>query len=142
MNGRDLTLGLVGALALGAALRPAGSRARDPYAPIRALGYTDAEIARAIAAAGQGPTALMRGDTQTAGPTRQGAYEGIDFGPPAEVREEALRGLRLRKVNERHGKRVDPRTGAGPGGWWIGVGRAIQLATLPAMPPQRAEAMI
>jgi len=133
MNGSSLTLGLVGALAVGAALGRRGSRST---APLRALGYTDAEIARAIAAAGQGPTALMRGDTQTAGPTRQGAYEGIDFGPPAEVREEALRGLRLRKVNERNGKRVDPRTGAGPGGWWIGVGRAIQLATLPAIPPR------
>lgn len=145
MNGRDLTLGIVGALALGAALRrPAGSRALDRrYDPIRKLGYTDAEISRALTAAGQGPTALERGDetTQTAGPTRQGAYPGIDFRPPPEVRKEALRGLRLRKENERRGKRVDPKTGAGPGGWWIGVGRAIQLAVLPAMPPRELRRM-
>ena len=120
-----------------------GSRARDPYAPLRALGYTDREITRALAAAGQGPKALERGDesTQTAGPTRQGAYPGLDFRPPPEVRKEALRGLQLRKENERRGKRVDPKTGAGPGGWWIGVGRAIQLATLPAMPPREITRM-
>jgi len=120
-----------------------GSAARDLHAAIRALGYTDAEIARALTAAGQGPRALERGDdtTQTAGPTRQGAYPGLDFRPPAEVRKEALEGLRLRKENEQRGKRVDPKTGAGPGGWWIGVGRAIQLATLPAMPPREITRM-
>ena len=102
-----------------------------------------AELNRALAAAGQGPKALERGDesTQTAGPTRQGAYPGLDFRPPPEVRKEALRGLQLRKENERRGKRVDPKTGAGPGGWWIGVGRAIQLATLPAMPPREITRM-
>jgi len=143
VNGRDLTLGLIGALALGAALRPAGSRARDPYAAIRALGYTDVEIARALAAAGQGPTALQRGDdtTQTAGPTQEGAYPGLNFRPPADVRKEALRGLQLRKANEQRGVKVDPKTGAGPGGWWIGVGRAMQLATLPAMPPRELPRM-
>jgi hypothetical protein len=143
VNGRTLTLGLVGALAVAGAVRQRGSAARDPYAPIRALGYSDAEIQRALTAAGQGPTALERGDksTQTAGPTRQGAYPGLDFRPPSEVRKEALEGLRLRKENERRGKRVDPKTGAGPGGWWIGVGRAIQLATLPAMPPREISRM-
>lgn len=120
-----------------------GSSARDPLAAVRALGYTEAEIARARAAAGQGPRALERGDqtTQTAGPTRQGAYEGIDFRPPPEVRAEALRGLRLRKQNERRGVRVDPKTGAGPGGWWIGVGRALQLVTLPEIPPRELRRM-
>jgi hypothetical protein len=124
-------------------VRRRGSADRDPYTPIRALGYSDAEIQRALTAAGQGPTALQRGDdsTQTAGPTRQGAYPGLDFRPPPEVRKEALEGLRLRKENERRGKRVDPKTGAGPGGWWIGVGRAIQLATLPAMPPREITRM-
>jgi len=120
-----------------------GSAARDPYAAIRALGYTDVEIARALAAAGQGPTALQRGDdtTQTAGPTQEGAYPGLDFRPPPEVRKEALRGLQLRKANEQRGVKVDPKTGAGPGGWWIGVGRAMQLATLPAMPPREISRM-
>ena len=120
-----------------------GSAARDPYAPLRALGYTDTEISRALAAAGQGPTALQRGDdaTQTAGPTQEGAYPGVDFRPPPEVRKEALRGLQLRKANEQRGVKVDPKTGAGPGGWWIGVGRAMQLATLPAMPPREITRM-
>jgi hypothetical protein len=120
-----------------------GSAARDPHAPLRALGYTDREITRALAAAGQGPAALERGDdtTQTAGPTQEGAYPGLDFRPPPEVRKEALRGLQLRKENERRGVKVDPKTGAGPGGWWIGVGRAIQLATLPAMPPREITRM-
>ena len=145
MNGRDLTLGALAGLAVAGlvAQRRRGSRARDPYAPIRKLGYTDSEITRALAAAGQGPTALERGDdtTQTAGPTRQGGYPGLDFRPPPAVRAEALRGLQLRKANEQRGKRVDPKTGAGPGGWWIGVGRAIQLATLPAMPPRELPRM-
>ena len=120
-----------------------GSAARDPHAPLRALGYTDREITRALAAAGQGPTALERGDesTQSAGPTQEGAYPGLDFRPPADVRAEALRGLQLRKANEQRGVKVDPKTGAGPGGWWIGVGRAIQLATLPAMPPREITRM-
>ena len=133
----------VGAMVLAVTSRPEGSAARDPYAPIRALGYTDSEITRALTAAGQGPRALERGDdtTQTAGPTRQGAYPGLDFRPPPAVRAEALRGLQLRKANERSGKKVDPKTGAGPGGWWIGVGRAIQLATLPAMPPREITRM-
>ena len=77
-----------------------GSRALDRrYDPIRKLGYTDAEIERALVAAGQGPKALERGDdtTQTAGPTRQGSYPRLDFRPPPEVGKEALRGLRLRK---------------------------------------------
>ena len=145
MNGRDLTLGALAGLAVAGlvAQRRRGSRARDPYAPIRKLGYTDSEITRALAAAGQGPTALQRGDdtTQTAGPTRQGGYPGLDFRPPPAVRAEALRGLQLRKANEQRGVKVDPKTGAGPGGWWIGVGRAIQLATLPAMPPREITRM-
>ncbi len=133
----------VGAMVLAVTSRPEGSAARDPYAPIRKLGYTDSEITRALTAAGQGPRALERGDdtTQTAGPTRQGAYPGLNFRPPPAVRAEALRGLQLRKANEQRGKRVDPKTGAGPGGWWIGVGRAIQLATLPAMPPREITRM-
>ena len=102
MNGRDLTLGALAGLAVAGlvAQRRRGSRARDPYAPIRKLGYTDSEITRALAAAGQGPTALQRGDdtTQTAGPTRQGGYPGLDFRPPPAVRAEALRGLQLRKA--------------------------------------------
>ena len=52
----------VGAMVLAVTSRPEGSAARDPYAPIRALGYTDSEITRALTAAGQGPRALERGD--------------------------------------------------------------------------------
>jgi hypothetical protein len=153
MNGFKLAMGAVGALALGAVLgardenrtSETGSRSttRQSYKAIRNLGYSESEIERALVAAGQGPTALLQDDrtTQTAGPTRQGLYPGIDFRPPPEVRAEALRGLRIRKEWERRGKRVDPKTGAGPGGWWIGVGRAIQLAVHPAMPPREIPRM-
>lgn len=144
LDGTILALGVVGAVAVAGAFTRRGSASRlgSEYDPIRALGYSDEEIAKALAAAGKGPTALQRGVQQdTAGPTRQGEFPGLDFVPPPAVRAAALKGLRLRKVNEKRGKRVDPRTGAGPGAWWIGVGRAIQLAIHPSMPPREIPRM-
>ena len=68
-------------------------------------------------------------------------FRGLDFAPPQAVRDAAMKGLRLRKLRETQGVSVDPRTGMGPGGMWIGVGRAIQLATADRIPPRDVRRM-
>ena len=119
-----------------------GSRAASgPYtkADVLALGYTEAEVKKALSGmektpsgAEAGPTEARRMDTD---------YAGLDFTPPRAVRDAAMKGLRLRKSREARGVRVDPRTGMGPGGMWIGVGRAIQLATADRVPPRDVRRM-
>jgi len=142
MNGSIFTLGAVGALALlGAARRGSASRSSAPYRTedIEALGYTKAQIAKALRKMEFSP------DGNPAGPTEAERmdtdYRGLDFTPTAEVRAAAMKGLRLRKLRESQGVRVNPETGLGPGGMWIGVGRAIQLATADRIPPRDVRRM-
>lgn len=134
------TLGAVGALALAGAARR-GSTNRVPYtrADILALGYSGAEIERALAGMERTPSGADAGPTEAQRMT--GDYASLDFTPPPEVRRAAMKGLKLRKLNERRGKRPDPKSGQGPGGLWIGVGRAVQLATADAIPPRDVRRM-
>ena len=142
MNGAPLALGVVVALAL-LRVAPRGSLDRAPVYTkddVLALGYRDAEVRRALAAMERTPSGQSAGPTQAA---RMGTdYAEIDFAPPRAVREAAMKGLRLRKLNEARGAHVDLKTGLGPGGMWIGVGRAIQLATADRVPPRDIRRMV
>ena len=135
-NGDVLVLSAIGALAFGQALSRSGSFAKSgkvSLKEIEALGYSKAEISKARAAVDTTPSGRSAGprEDESVG-TR---YSESWFVPPAEVRKNALRGLELRKKRERT-VRVDPSSGSGPGGTWIGVGRAIQLATEDYVPPR------
>ncbi len=118
------------------------NRASGAYslADVKALGYSDAEIKTALAKMQFSP------DGRPAGPTEAERmdtdYRGVDFEPPQAVRDAAMKGLRLRKLREAQGVRVDAKTGMGPGGMWIGVGRAIQLATAERVPPRDVRRMV
>ena len=118
------------------------NRASGAYslADVKALGYSDAEVSKALLKMAFSPNG------NPAGPTEAGRmdtdYRGVDFEPPQAVRDAAMKGLRLRKLRETQGVRVDPETGMGPGGMWIGVGRAIQLATAERIPPRDVRRMV
>jgi len=147
MNGTTWALGAVGALALlgssqrGSAGKRATSGSRSAYskADVEALGYTRAEIERALAAMEHTPSGRSAGPNEAS--RMDTDYRGLDFTPTQAMRDAAMKGLRLRKLNEARGKRVDRRTGQGPGGLWIGVGRAIQLATAARIPPRDVRRM-
>ena len=74
----------------------------------------------------------------SAGPSEKGVmgtvYPKAWFVPPARVRRAAWLGLKLRKQLEATHRVA--KDGSGPGGTWIGVGRAIQLATHDTVPPR------
>jgi GNAT superfamily N-acetyltransferase len=118
------------------------NRASGAYslADVKALGYSDAEIKTALSKMQFSP------DGNPAGPTEAERmdtdYRGIDFAPTQAMRDAAMKGLRLRKLNEARGKRADAKTGLGPGGMWIGVGRAVQIATEPRIPPRDVRRMV
>jgi predicted GNAT family acetyltransferase len=129
--------------AVGSANRASGTNhASGAYTveDVKALGYSDNEIKTALAKMQFSP------DGNPAGPTESGRmdsdYRGIDFAPTQAMRDAAMKGLRLRKLNEARGKRADAKTGLGPGGMWIGVGRAIQIATEPRIPPRDVRRMV
>ena len=119
-----------------------GSRAsssRYTEADVRALGYSAAEICKALSGMEKTPSGAKAGPTEAA--RMDTDYAGLDFTPPPAVRAAAMKGLRLRKLREARGVRVDPKTGLGRGGMWIGVGRAIQLATADRVPPRDVRRM-
>ena len=104
--------------------KPSASNVRR----VAALGFTPAKIERYIAAMQKTPSG------RSAGPTREDEmrtrYAGINFSPPADVRERAVEALEWRF---RDGHR---------GGTDIGVGRALQLAVEDTVPPRDIERMV
>jgi hypothetical protein len=117
------------------------SRGSGAYteADVMALGYTKAQISKALRKMAFSPSGNPAGPTEAE--RMDTDYRGLDFEPTQAIRDAAMKGLRLRKLNEARGKRANPQTGLGPGGMWIGVGRAIQLATADRIPPRDVRRM-
>jgi hypothetical protein len=95
---------------------------------VAALGLSDAVIRRYLAAMERTPTG------RSAGPARaadvRGRYAGISFAPPSDVRERAVEALEWR-FRDGH-----------KGGTGIGVGRALQLALEPTIPPRDIDRIV
>ena len=105
-----------------------GSRAVSPAD----LGYSRKEISLAERALEHTPSGASAGPSEADLVGK--VYPKAWFIPPARVRRAARLGLKLRKQLEAT-HRVAP-DGGGPGGTWIGVGRALQLATHDVVPPR------
>lgn len=95
---------------------------------VAALGFTPERVRHYIAAMQKTPSGRSAGDTGER--DMRTHYAGIDFAPPLEVREAAVEALEWRF---RDGHR---------GGTDIGVGRALQLALEPSVPPRDVRRMV
>jgi hypothetical protein len=95
---------------------------------VAALGFTPAKVRHYIAAMQKTPSGASAGDTHA--DLMHTRYAGIDFSPPAEVRERAVEALEWRF-----------RDGYA-GGTDIGVGRALQLALEDTVPPRDVDRMV
>lgn len=95
---------------------------------VAALGFTPERVRHYIAAMQKTPSGASAGDTGA--DLMRTHYAGIDFSPPPEVREAAVEALEWR-FRDGHA-----------GGTDIGVGRALQLALEPTVPPRDIDRMV